>query len=429
MIGRQALPKLPSDDLISHQQTANIVNKISETVLYSSPILNDKVGQVQPPDNVRRDGMLAYADGTNWNPGGGKGYYRWDTSAWQKIEGVSTFLSLTDTPSSYTGQGGKYVAVKSDASGLEFVTGSSLWTDEGTYIRPNNVTNSGDTSFRIYDSGYTQIGANPAYTDSGGTLGGIQIQLKASGTTAKPNVWIERDITANYVSGTLYVTAGLQAQIKKTNGNAFIHGIFCEIDYSGGTNDAVAIGGRTISSVVRNLFGGWFRAESSVAAQCVGLEVNMSNSGDPGHSDTVPSNGVAGMIAKVTGTSSSQKATHGLYIATGDYGEKFHSGVTIAQNSIVPSSGSGIRQGLYIIGGSSSGNGYYGIRMKDYLEYGLEMSDATCFYNIAMHFNSAHILIWGAGSGGSLGGQLFMGSNGHLYWHNFLNSTTYQVTP
>lgn len=34
-----------------------------------------------------------------------------------------SFLGLTDTPTSYVGQGGKTVAVKSDASGLEFVTG------------------------------------------------------------------------------------------------------------------------------------------------------------------------------------------------------------------------------------------------------------------------------------------------------------------
>jgi hypothetical protein len=37
--------------------------------------------------------------------------------------GASTFLDLTDSPASYSGQGGKVVAVKSDASGLEFVTG------------------------------------------------------------------------------------------------------------------------------------------------------------------------------------------------------------------------------------------------------------------------------------------------------------------
>jgi hypothetical protein len=38
--------------------------------------------------------------------------------------GASTFLDLTDTPSSYSGQGGKKVKVKADESGLEFVTDS-----------------------------------------------------------------------------------------------------------------------------------------------------------------------------------------------------------------------------------------------------------------------------------------------------------------
>jgi hypothetical protein len=36
---------------------------------------------------------------------------------------VSSFLNLSDTPNSYSGQGGKTVAVKADASGLEFVVG------------------------------------------------------------------------------------------------------------------------------------------------------------------------------------------------------------------------------------------------------------------------------------------------------------------
>ena len=37
--------------------------------------------------------------------------------------GVRDFLGLSDTPATYSGQGGKVVAVKSDASGLEFVVG------------------------------------------------------------------------------------------------------------------------------------------------------------------------------------------------------------------------------------------------------------------------------------------------------------------
>jgi hypothetical protein len=45
----------------------------------------------------------------------------WQTPAGGGGGGASTFLELTDTPANYTGQGGKFVAVKSDGSGLEFV--------------------------------------------------------------------------------------------------------------------------------------------------------------------------------------------------------------------------------------------------------------------------------------------------------------------
>ena len=36
-------------------------------------------------------------------------------------DGATTFTALTDTPAAYTGHGGKFVAVKADGSGLEFV--------------------------------------------------------------------------------------------------------------------------------------------------------------------------------------------------------------------------------------------------------------------------------------------------------------------
>ena len=39
-----------------------------------------------------------------------------------EIDGMLTFVSLSDTPAAYTGEGGKIIAVKSDVSGLEFVS-------------------------------------------------------------------------------------------------------------------------------------------------------------------------------------------------------------------------------------------------------------------------------------------------------------------
>lgn len=58
------------------------------------------------------------------------------TTAYNSLTAIGTgaeqFIDLTDVPSSYSGHGSKFVKVKSDASGLEFVTGSGssvAWGD------------------------------------------------------------------------------------------------------------------------------------------------------------------------------------------------------------------------------------------------------------------------------------------------------------
>lgn len=77
--------------------------------------------------------------------------------------GVQEFIELSDAPSSYTGQAGKIVGVKSDETGLEFITNSSTsgwrpamrvsrddehWTDDHTYT---DVTLTGTTFFVYYN--------------------------------------------------------------------------------------------------------------------------------------------------------------------------------------------------------------------------------------------------------------------------------------
>ena len=42
-------------------------------------------GKVEPPENMRRRGLLAYADGVTWNPGGGEGVYWHNGSGWTKL--------------------------------------------------------------------------------------------------------------------------------------------------------------------------------------------------------------------------------------------------------------------------------------------------------------------------------------------------------
>jgi hypothetical protein len=43
---------------------------------------NPQFGKIEPPHTR---GLLAYANGTDWNPGSGEGYYRWTGAAWQHI--------------------------------------------------------------------------------------------------------------------------------------------------------------------------------------------------------------------------------------------------------------------------------------------------------------------------------------------------------
>jgi hypothetical protein len=74
------------------------------------------------------------------------------------VSGVTNFLGLTDTPSSYSGQSGKIVKVKSDEEGLEFVDPSE---GDGDVVGPASATNDniavfdGTTGKVIKDGGAT----------------------------------------------------------------------------------------------------------------------------------------------------------------------------------------------------------------------------------------------------------------------------------
>jgi len=60
--------------------------------------------------------------------------------------GDTTFLDLTDTPSSYSGQSGKVVKVKTDETGLEFMSDSI-----GTYKQILSCSTSSDTTLNMGD--------------------------------------------------------------------------------------------------------------------------------------------------------------------------------------------------------------------------------------------------------------------------------------
>jgi len=78
------------------------------------------------------DYALLIFDGTNWCAIAGSG------------GGASAFTDLTDAPASYTDQGGKVVAVKSDASGLEFIVAAE---GSGDFMADGSVPMTGDLDF------------------------------------------------------------------------------------------------------------------------------------------------------------------------------------------------------------------------------------------------------------------------------------------
>ncbi len=54
---------------------------VSDALLELEPdIIHMKQWNVEP--DKRADGDMVYADGTNWNPGSGEGYYGYYAAAW-----------------------------------------------------------------------------------------------------------------------------------------------------------------------------------------------------------------------------------------------------------------------------------------------------------------------------------------------------------
>ena len=140
------------------------------------------------------------------------GHIQTDVAAHSHTSGVSTFLSLTDTPSSFASQGGKIVIVNTGETALEFailvvawldysaistIVGWSSFTTKQIYVKKIDktvfvafyiygVSNSASTSFTVpYAAAsapiYTQF--NPRVQDNAGAyVMGIG-SLEASGTT------------------------------------------------------------------------------------------------------------------------------------------------------------------------------------------------------------------------------------------------------
>jgi hypothetical protein len=122
---------------------------------------------------------------------------------------------------------------------LDSVTG--LWTDVGTYYRPNNVVNSGNTGVRIHDAGYSLLGQVAPTTGNnfggGSCIDGTVLRIN-DGNVGTPTangtvpLWVKRYTNKN---GTDWGCGAAYFGTVKTGGTNPLHNVVIDTYCSGGS--------------------------------------------------------------------------------------------------------------------------------------------------------------------------------------------------
>lgn len=107
------------------------VNDLWNESVNTWPNMSGFFGQAEPTAALKKDGKIAYADGTNWNPDGkGRGwyFYKLSTAKWEKVN--TDFLT-------YCGDfaGGNYITFESDGT-LVMNGNATVWDD----VYPSSVS-------------------------------------------------------------------------------------------------------------------------------------------------------------------------------------------------------------------------------------------------------------------------------------------------
>ena len=74
-------PPTTSEDLLRYVYTE--LQNIAFTLRTRREFITFEVVYVEPPKP--EEGTLIYADGTDWNPGGGRGFYEYRNATWAKL--------------------------------------------------------------------------------------------------------------------------------------------------------------------------------------------------------------------------------------------------------------------------------------------------------------------------------------------------------
>jgi hypothetical protein len=113
-----------------------------------------------------------------------------------------TFLALSDTPSAYTGQAGKYAKVKGDESGLEFAVAAGAVTKEAVFTFDGTLTTtSWPRKFRNQSGATRTITKVALGADVGPTGAAVIVDIHKNGTTIFTNQANRPQIAAGADSG------------------------------------------------------------------------------------------------------------------------------------------------------------------------------------------------------------------------------------
>ena len=169
-------------------RTGNVeldVQELYESLMWILPAINPDLGKIEPPDRYKRTGLVAWADGSTWDPGAGAGNYIWTGAAWSKLADGTQYTGITvqssanpwpgDTATTralgtvYQNTGGKQIWVRARCTGsaTTAILGYSDSNNPPTTLADENDITNGVTNtilFPVLLGNYYKVAATANLT-------------------------------------------------------------------------------------------------------------------------------------------------------------------------------------------------------------------------------------------------------------------------